>query len=229
MHKVKRNEAPEGLTEFSKEFQKRYNKEININSEWTTFGSNKLKKAIVDNLEKMYAGKCAYCESDIKSNSFANIEHFRPKSKFPLLCYEYDNMHYVCSACNTYKRDKFDEKMIDPSIDEPEKHIKYQGYTAIYFDGRGQIMIDTLKINDNERINVRAELFDILKNMLESAEGYFILKDKLTGEDKENAIKLAKSQLETILKYCEHGQIYCTMCKNNFKESAIKLYNELNG
>ncbi|MFN0202492.1 MAG: hypothetical protein ACKVTZ_13285 [Bacteroidia bacterium] len=59
--------------------------------------------------------KCAYCEKKIDmigeneyETSFADVEHYRPKSSYWWLAYCYDNYLYVCEICNrTYKNDDF--------------------------------------------------------------------------------------------------------------------------
>jgi len=59
--------------------------------------------------------KCAYCEkltdktdNQIKESSFADVEHYRPKSLYWWLAYCYENYLYACEICNrTYKNDKF--------------------------------------------------------------------------------------------------------------------------
>jgi len=67
-------------------------------------------KQVKDSLKIMFSGKCAYCESHITHIGFGHIEHFRPKSKFPELCFEWDNLLLGCEICNgKYKGDKFPE------------------------------------------------------------------------------------------------------------------------
>lgn len=49
---------------------------------------------------------CAYCtisESESPGATF-NIEHFRPKKKFPTLENKCNNLRYACPRCNSYKR-----------------------------------------------------------------------------------------------------------------------------
>lgn len=66
-------------------------------------------KEIKTTLSVMQDGKCAYCESKIKHVSYGCIEHFRPKSKFPNLCFDWNNLFLACDICNNreHKSDKF--------------------------------------------------------------------------------------------------------------------------
>lgn len=58
------------------------------------------QKSIKSRLSKMFNDKCAYCESDIVHVDYGDIEHFKPKSKFPLRAVEWENLLLACSKCN---------------------------------------------------------------------------------------------------------------------------------
>jgi len=52
--------------------------------------------------------KCIYCETKFTHNSPGDIEHFRPKSLYYWLAYDWKNLFLSCEECNRrYKRDKF--------------------------------------------------------------------------------------------------------------------------
>ena len=48
----------------------------------------------------MFHGKCAYCESKITVVTYGSIEHFRPKSIYPELTFEWNNLLLSCDICN---------------------------------------------------------------------------------------------------------------------------------
>jgi 5-methylcytosine-specific restriction endonuclease McrA len=48
-------------------------------------------KEVKNQLINMFDGKCAYCESHITHIDYGHIEHFKPKSKFPNECFEYQD------------------------------------------------------------------------------------------------------------------------------------------
>lgn len=56
-------------------------------------------------LEKQFHGKCAYCET--KYTEYTQIEHYRPKSIYYWLAYEWSNLLPSCTKCNTKKGNKF--------------------------------------------------------------------------------------------------------------------------
>lgn len=51
--------------------------------------------------------KCAYCETPINAERSAAVEHFRPKSLFPSLVYEWVNYFLGCGGCNGAKSDRW--------------------------------------------------------------------------------------------------------------------------
>jgi len=71
--------------------------------------------------------KCSYCETYIAGAQYADIDHFRPISKHPLLAFEWRNLLYSCELCNEEKSDygKPDESIINPSIDNPESEMTF--------------------------------------------------------------------------------------------------------
>lgn len=64
---------------------------------------------IKEALKTAFSGKCAYCESHVVHIDYGDIEHFRPKSKFPELCFQWDNLLLSCKICNdkAHKGDHF--------------------------------------------------------------------------------------------------------------------------
>ena len=72
-------------------------------------------------LNKLYNGKCAFCESDVRAGSAVQIDHYRPKNgviEEPMhrgyywLGYEWTNLLPICAKCNRSKTHSFP---IDPA------------------------------------------------------------------------------------------------------------------
>ena len=63
----------------------------------------KAKRAIA----AMSHRKCVYCETPINAERSAAVEHFRPKSLFPSLVYDWANYFLGCGGCNGAKSDKW--------------------------------------------------------------------------------------------------------------------------
>lgn len=90
---------------------------------------------IKETLNKMFHGKCAYCESKITVVTYGAIEHFFPKSLYPSLTFEWKNLLLSCDKCNdtNHKGTKFSlddagkPLLIDPTdgITDPNTHLDF--------------------------------------------------------------------------------------------------------
>ena len=57
-------------------------------------------------LRREFRGQCAYCERTeeyMGGDEAFEVDHFKPKSKFPELITTYHNLYYVCRKCNGHK------------------------------------------------------------------------------------------------------------------------------
>ncbi len=67
-------------------------------------------------LLKESANKCAYCEAPLKAVAYGDVEHYRPKSIYWWLAYNYENYLASCTLCNqAFKKDYF------PLLDDKKK------------------------------------------------------------------------------------------------------------
>ena len=110
--------------DFFKEF-KRKSKLKN----WKDFDyeiKTKLKKYMLEN-EQEFDGIyfCPYCEREITVEK-SQIEHVKPKDKFPKLFHEYKNFLTGClenQTCGSIKENKWDDNFINPIEIDPEGKI----------------------------------------------------------------------------------------------------------
>ena len=61
-------------------------------------------------LAQDFNNRCAYCNDLDKYSGgqrFFHIDHFAPKSLFPSLKFDYDNLMYSCPYCNGAKSNKW--------------------------------------------------------------------------------------------------------------------------
>lgn len=87
-------------------------------------------KEAKEELNKMFNGKCAYCESRIEHTSFMEVEHFRPKGYvqgeprgshgYYWLGSKWENLLLSCEKCNSkkYKGNHF-------PLRDPQKRVKH--------------------------------------------------------------------------------------------------------
>ena len=68
-------------------------------------------KKVKDQLKLEAYDKCAYCEAPNSMVAYGDVEHYRPKSVYWWLAYNYDNYLVSCQLCNqSYKSDNFPVK-----------------------------------------------------------------------------------------------------------------------
>lgn len=94
--------------------------------------------------------KCMYCESEFDSTDYGDVEHIKPKAKFPNLKFEWDNLGYACVKCNRdEKGDDYDPNFIDPFVNDPSEHLIALGAILMPKNASksGQITIDIVGLN----------------------------------------------------------------------------------
>lgn len=129
--------------------------------------------------------KCAYCEKLIEG-SYNDVEHYRPKSKYFWLGYEWNNLLYACNICNrTCKNAEFplrDESVrclakqdisaeepliVNPAQEDPKDFIVFNQHIAQpkIINGKesdkGKTTIELFKLNERKVIvEARRALYD---------------------------------------------------------------------
>jgi uncharacterized protein (TIGR02646 family) len=125
-----------------------------------------LAKSTKPLLLKRFHGKCAYCESLLTTTGHADLENFRPKSRYWWLTADWNNLLIACQVCNRAKADRFplldeskrakqegDERfeqplLLNPCEDQPVEHLVFSDEGQVFSDTqRGQVTIDTLQLN----------------------------------------------------------------------------------
>ncbi|MCU0289006.1 MAG: TIGR02646 family protein [Acidobacteria bacterium] len=149
--------------------------EVIINNDY-----QKAKKA----LEKLYHGKCAYCEISNKAGSYMRIDHYRPKSLYPWLAVEWSNLVYSCEICNTKKGNQFPlpegiarvitgepgseeclansqillgetPLLLHPELDDPRQYLEFEIDGIIKEKSGSKIGQMTVRVCDLNRIDLR--------------------------------------------------------------------------
>jgi uncharacterized protein (TIGR02646 family) len=128
MMKIERCPAPDFLTEKFEKWGIRYKERRDENAValffWTQHNSQRINLSLLPILMKMTSileqienAHCSFCDGfPVESVSANSIEHFRPKTLFPLLAYAWENLFYCCSKCQESKLEKFDEILLKPDL-----------------------------------------------------------------------------------------------------------------
>lgn len=115
MRKVNRNEAPACLVAGAPGWTLDYVAKREMNPAYKFSWRNQAcYDAIRRQLVAMTQDHCAFCDGRIGTESRETVEHFRPKSVFPGLAYEWTNLFPCCDVCQSNKREQFDALLLKP-------------------------------------------------------------------------------------------------------------------
>lgn len=97
----------------------------------------KIYEPLKAELIKLTQGHCTFCDGyPIGAESKETIEHFYPKSDFPLLAYQWTNLFYCCDKCQSEANKLPFQYTLKPD------DATYSFDTYFYFDlGTGQLVV----------------------------------------------------------------------------------------
>jgi len=138
-------------------------------------GINPVKQPLYD----MFSSKCAFCERNVELSS-GRIEHFRPKSQYVDLTFDWNNFLYSCEVCNNRKGDKFPldcdgtPLLIDPTDEDCDIYEYLEFYwdeetqlaSVVGKDGRGKVVTEILDLNRKDLRKHREESLKIYYSCL---------------------------------------------------------------
>ncbi len=178
MMKIERFPAPVFLVEKSEKWGIRYKERRDENAaalfSWTQHKNQRVNLLLLPILMKMTSisgrienAHCSFCDGfPVEPVSANSIEHFRPKTLFPLLAYTWENLFYCCSKCQESKLENFDEKLLKPDVSDYsfEYYFQYDTKTGEIIPNPDRSEIETLRaektielygLNEHGRPNAR--------------------------------------------------------------------------
>ncbi|MCL2321363.1 MAG: TIGR02646 family protein [Oscillospiraceae bacterium] len=165
--------------------------------------------------------KGAFCECKPSESGNIEIEHFAPKSKYPDLTFEWDNLLPSCRKCNEAKSD-FDtilEPIINPANVDPETIFTYDFFKIcpikdIPVEEIASRTINVCNLNNSRLYGIRASLLislteymDELKDKLEEIE------DQVNSQKKGNKITKLRNSIEKVEQNLEASNCYAGYCR----------------
>jgi uncharacterized protein (TIGR02646 family) len=88
--------------------------------EWPQRDGESILPRLREALATLTDRRCSYCDGyPIGDHGEEQVDHFRPKSRFPEYVLEWSNLYFSCTGCNglNAKADQWDERLLRP--DEP--------------------------------------------------------------------------------------------------------------
>lgn len=171
MIRVDRGAEPDGFAIRSANWQKRFEEALKEKSKPTPnkFWS-RVRREIRPDAEALrvaFHGKCAFCESKMAHVSSPQIEHYRPKSKYPDEMFAWQNWLLSCGRCNQKKWAHFPDCdgqpcLLDPAAEEPSEHLEFLAAQILDKTERGQ---QTIKLIGLDRSPLEEERAQWLMNI----------------------------------------------------------------
>jgi uncharacterized protein (TIGR02646 family) len=170
MHKVNRGAEPAGLDEVREKYTPgwvRYYRDNDgakpSDSRWRDFHPE---------LSAVFAGICGYCEEFCKGE----VDHFRPKSRYPHLTYQWSNWILACHSCNHAKSERWPRGgYVDPCAKtapaQPEPYFEFDTMTGEILPKsnlssrrtkKAEQMIDDLKLNHFYHLKRRLQWLTVI-------------------------------------------------------------------
>lgn len=182
-----------------------------------------IKEALLNSSHK----KCAFCECLPAESGNVEVEHFYPKSLYPALTFNWDNLLPACRKCNEAKSDSDTKSnpIINPAIDDPETVFKYDTIRICPIentDTKAITTIDTCNLNSPRLYEARASLLvsfneyvDELKNNIENVI------EAATPQQKNRRITVLQNSLEKIDSLTKDNSVYAGFCRWLINSSQV--------
>ena len=211
MHWVDRGSEPNGLAQIRTAFTPRwvgyYTQRVGrppTDSHWRRFHSD---------LTRIFASLCAYCEEATKGE----VEHLRPKSRFPRLVYSWSNWLLACHECNHAKSSTWPVGgYVDPCSrlgpGAPESYFVFDTQTGFispnrtlnrYHRVKAQRTIDDLGLNDFHHLKKRVHWLVLFSALLE--QDPYVLHDSTKEILKHIASRRFECSSVVLAWLAEHG------------------------
>ena len=124
MRKFTRLEEPEFLAanweNWGREWERRRLENSKATFHWHKVDQEPVNQKLMPLLKAQTQDHCSFCDNfPVSLPSIDTIEHFRPKSRFPLDAYRWTNLYFCCVYCQQ-KSDDFDEAALQPDAADYE-------------------------------------------------------------------------------------------------------------
>lgn len=171
MRKVDKSPKPPVLQEKGNIWTEEYLDAIKSGSKKPTrWRDKRIRSALNDET----AERCVYCDSDMLSVCFGDVEHIKPRSIYPAGVVEWSNLTLACQRCNNAKSDYHSdvEPILNPYVDDPLEHLIFAGDLIYHKFGSiiGYTTVTQLKLSRKELVAARKRRLDLIATQLRNIE-----------------------------------------------------------
>ncbi len=160
MRRFRRLEEPPYLAsrweQWGIEWEKRRNRGKRFH--WHQLDGEQLNHKLLPPLKQQTEDHCSFCDAfPVSPPSIESIEHFLPKSKFPLDAYRWGNLYYCCSRCQCVKGERYEKQALRPD-DEDYEFDRYFSWDWT----KGSIEVNKRASKEDQiRAQVTIQLYDL--------------------------------------------------------------------
>ena len=231
MIKLERPPEPEKLAQNKADWQEALNAAIARYGSYKKIPEQERDKLIkhykdAEIKEALFASsyqKCGYCECNTAEGGYTQIVHYKPKSLYPELVFEWKNFVPSCAQCNVFKsdHDTGTEPIINPYEINPDEAF-YYNRTRIkpkegdYFNSADQT-IEVCNLNRIQLLKARASIlaeFDKFCEDIESAMQEY--QNAETEKEKQKYRRNIKKALHTAESIQMNTETYAGFCRYYF-------------
>ncbi|QYJ99440.1 hypothetical protein K0J45_09700 [Shewanella alkalitolerans] len=179
-------------------------------------------------LIKSSYGKCAFCECIPSEGGNVEVEHFKPKSIYPELTFEWNNFLPSCRKCNGSKdsHDTGIEPIINPYDIDPKDVFYFEDIEIKAVESSlkesADKTIEVCGLNTVRLWKPRAEILVSLRIFSRAIdEALEEIKNADTERKKANRIKKLREAVETIETLTYPGEKYSSFCRDFLEKSQV--------
>ena len=244
MIKITKGQSPQVLIDYHVQWTTALNDAISTYGGYSnipkqqreTILSHYRHRDIVNALAASSHSKCAFCECMPQQGGYIEIDHFLPKSLYPDLTFEWNNLLPICKNCNVAKSDHDTRLLpiIDPSQKDPAALLTYNFLTLCPITGTGeeQLAARTIEVcclNSSRLYKERANILQATTEYMDTLqEAICSVKASTTDLQKKRRLRNLRTSLETIDGLLTDENLYAgyhRWCVNQFTayQEAKKL------
>lgn len=191
---------------------------------------SEIKEALIESS----SGKCAFCECVPSEGGNVEVEHFKPKSKYPNFTFEWENLLPACRRCNGSKDDHDTdlEPIVNPYIQNPSDFFFYDSLNIKPLVGTNhEVATRTIEICGlntirlwKPRSQILVSLHDFEQSLEAALEDFRLADTSRKQANRKRSIREALSRIEELSKTAEK---YSAFCGFFLRDSAIYMQAKL--
>ena len=103
---------------WGEEWDRRHSENPRAQFNWRQIDGKKVNHLLLIPLKEQTSAHCSFCDCyPVSPPGTDTIEHFKPKSAFPLEAYRWENLYFCCNHCQK-KGDAYDELLLRPDAED---------------------------------------------------------------------------------------------------------------